>query len=283
MTFSDGLAAAAIALSLSTILFGVLFYKWQTEQGARIADTINNFAKEMHAVLGEIKGLTTSTREQQERQTETLINALADRQRMEAAVAAEDVTGEGVRDILQRLQGLEEALPTAADGTRPELEEIRERLDSLAKQVGGAVQQAPGPEAAEIFREMLDHAIRAGGPREPGLLGNGGGVSLVFYPREIAQGGEVRIAPSGWVPRGDFEDLRCSVSSPNGLPWQGDIHQDLKWGSPPSIGFPSGFPGASTDAPGEYLVSVSRRERGSWKVVAAGAFYVVPPIGQRHD
>jgi hypothetical protein len=282
MEFSDGLAVAAIALSLSTIFFGVLFYHWQTEQGARIAQTISDFAKEMHAVLGEIKGLTTSTREQQERQTETLINALADRQRTEAAVAAEDVAGEGVRDILQRLQGLEETLPTAADGTRPELEEIRERLDSLAKQVGGAVQQATAANLG-LFREMLDRALRAEGSGEHGPLGNGGGISLVFYPREIAQGGDVRIAPSGWVSSGDFEDLRCLVSSPHGLTWEGEVHQDLKWGSPPSIGFPSGFPGASTDTPGQYLVTVLRRGRAGWESAAGGAFYVSPPTVQRHD
>lgn len=268
---SDGLAVAAIVLALFTVLLGILFYKWQSD-----------LAKEMHGLLSKIEGLTTSTREQQQRETETLINALADRQRTEAAVAAEDVTGERVRDILQRLQGLEEALPTAADGTRPELEEIRERLDVLAQQVGAAVQQATDSQL-KMFREELDRSLRVEGLGGHDPLGNGGRISLVFYPPEIAQGGEVRIAPSGWVPRGDFEDLRCLVTAPRGVTWQGDIHQDLKWGSPPSIGFPSGFPGASTDTPGQYLVVVARREHGQWPEAATGAFYVSPPTVQRHD
>ena len=50
MEFSDGLAIAAIALALSGIFFGVLFYKWQSE-----------LAMDMHGVLSKIEGLTMST------------------------------------------------------------------------------------------------------------------------------------------------------------------------------------------------------------------------------
>lgn len=36
MTYSNGLALAATALSVGTIVLGILFYKWQKRQGERI-------------------------------------------------------------------------------------------------------------------------------------------------------------------------------------------------------------------------------------------------------
>jgi uncharacterized protein YoxC len=97
-------AAVAIALSLVAIAFELLFYRWQTEQGARITETINNFAKEMHGVLGEIKGLTTASLGELQEQFKWLLQARVGQER----VSMSEELQERVETIEQRVADVEE-------------------------------------------------------------------------------------------------------------------------------------------------------------------------------
>jgi len=69
------LAIAALIVSILAIVLGILFYRFQTQQGNRIIKDNTDFAKEMHGLLGEIRGVTTYTQEQMQKQFNTMLEA----------------------------------------------------------------------------------------------------------------------------------------------------------------------------------------------------------------
>jgi len=222
MTFSDGLAVAAIALSLSTIFFGVLFYRWQTEQGARISDTINKFAKEMHGVLGEIKGLTTGTREELQEQFKVVLQAAIGQER---ASMAEDVV-KRLEGVEQHVAGVEErSQATGDDELKTIVVELKRDLSSL-RQFG----DREGRSWLHFGWSKWDF--------------------LVIHPHAIGSGERVTI----WRPT-RLSDLpvgsyMCEVRMPDGRSLS-----KLWPDSQPQLVFPDDFRGGSTDLEGEYAVT----------------------------
>lgn len=172
MDFSDGLAVAAIALALSTIFLGVLFYRWQTEQGREITKTINDFAKEMHAVLGEIKGLTTGTREQLQDQFKWLLQAAVGEER---ATLASDVAQkldalEGAFAGLEAKagSGLNEQLGAEVEALKERVSSLSSELSAVARKAADAAAQPAAPRGSET--PFLDELIQMGTFREAPLL-----------------------------------------------------------------------------------------------------------------
>ncbi len=261
-------AIAAIAITLFGVILQWLAYRATIDQAQKAAQNVADMRTEMHGLVGELRGLTERLVEAQERQFNRMLDAFVTRPGVAAEVAEQ--TGESA----DRLQKMSEAMDALKEEVRQAAgsAEVEGKLDELAGRL-----EAVSRSARRAAR-LAEGAARRGAP-----LGELGSISLIFYPREIEQGGEVRIAPSGWRPKGDMEYLRCAVMSPDGQVWDGEFHQDLKWGSPPSLAFPSAFPGASTELPGEYQVNVARSEGGKWMIEALGSFYVSSSVRGPHD
>lgn len=243
MEFSDGLAVAAIALALSTIFLGVLFYRWQTDQGREVTKTINDFAKEMHAVLGEIKGLTTGTREQLQEQFTLALKAAVGQDR---ALVAEDLADK-LRHIEDRMSGLEEsAAGQVGEELRSQIDGLREQVSSLAAELAAAAREASS--AASFLTSA-----------EPS-----GEAALLPDPREVKRGEKVTLHISG-VALGrslvlGIASARCEVRMPDGT----RVDADFPPHRAPVLVFPDDFSYASTDLPGEYRVRAYGTKRMSF-------------------
>jgi hypothetical protein len=123
LTFSDGLAVAAIALSFFTIFLGVLFYKWQ-----------GDLAREMHSLLGEIKTRTTRTEEELQAQFKLVLEAALGQQRVSI--------GEEVAPRVDALEGqlgeLEVKLSATSDAAlRTIVADLKRDVSSLKGELAG--------------------------------------------------------------------------------------------------------------------------------------------------
>jgi uncharacterized protein YoxC len=230
MEFSDGLAVAAIALALSTIFLGVLFYRWQTEQGREITRTVNDFAKEMHAVLGEIKGLTTGTREQLQEQFKFVLDRAFGRGRASLA-----------EDVAQRLEVVERAFAdlSARAGAESEAElaadigTLKERVASLSSELSAVAKKAAEP---------AEPRVSSAQPRR---------ATLLIRPKRTRVGGKVGIRVFG-ATGGVFARTTCEVSTPQDETFAAEF-PGLTAGP---LVFPDDFEEASSDVAGLYEVAV---------------------------
>jgi hypothetical protein len=158
------LAAVAIALSVFAVAFELLFYNWQTGQGARITETVNNFAKEMHGVLGEIKGLTTGTWQELREQFKFVLDKALNQER--ASI------GEEVAPRVEALEGQIDALEaklstTGHDELSTMVGELKRDVGALQRDLAALRQSAPSvgrgeptdSEALRIARGFLGSKV----------------------------------------------------------------------------------------------------------------------------
>jgi hypothetical protein len=233
---------AAFVISIVSVLltavlagFGILFQwlvsKDTRQQGAEIRQDVGIFKSEASGLLGEIRGLTTQTRESQERQVETMLHALVDRTR--------EVTTTGAAGVMERIDAIEAALREEREPSEEvtaELHQLRERVEALSLDI---------PEAMQRAQPVMRGRVRV--------------VAVHVFPTAILPGENVEITVDC---TGDVQGLvvACGVATP----------EELAWGSKrvidrgregvgaghtfPSFRYPQDFPGATTEARGGYMV-----------------------------
>ena len=171
MTFTDGLTASAIILALVAIVSEIVFFIVQTDRAAKSQREISDYVGQMREVLGEIKGLTTGTREQLQEQFGQLLDFALGQQR--ASIGQE---------LEERVAGIEERVGGLAGGLSPEAEEqmdslmgeLKREVETLAKDIEALRQSAPPqpPPAARRGGEtpFLDELLQKETFRETPVL-----------------------------------------------------------------------------------------------------------------
>jgi len=263
------LSIAAMVLAVATIFFDILFYRWQTEQGARITGTVNDFAKEMHGVLGEIKGLTTGTRQELQEQFKFLLQAAVGQERVSIGEGLE----ERVATIEQRVAGVEERsqatddaeLTTMVGQLKRDVSSLQEGLAGLRQGAGAAGAGAlPDRRAVEIAEGFLSYGRT--------------GLPLLVEPPVVEPGGKVALRRVGGAATGTLTSLldssECEVRTPDGR-----VLSRSWLNSVPELVFPDDFRYASTELEGEYRVTVRHSPLFSItgegrEAVVRGQFYV---------
>ena len=131
MTFADGVAAVAIALSLFAILLGVLFYKWQSD-----------LARVMQSLLAEIRGRTTRTEEELQTVVKLAVQAV-EQERASTGEKFADTAGR-VEALEKQLARFEGKLSTAGDKEYKKLmDQLRQETSRLASDVAELKQKRP--------------------------------------------------------------------------------------------------------------------------------------------
>lgn len=253
MTFTDGLTASAIILAVLAIVSEIVFFVVQTQQAAKSQREISDYVGQMRGVLGEIKGLTTGTREQQQEQFKQVLDYLLGQQRTSIG-----------QELEERVAGIEERVAGLAGGPSPDakeqvdsrMEELKREIEGLAKDIEALGERAapqPPPALWGADRSLVDLVLRYGKKRGRAPF------MLAVHPGRVQVGGRLRIYQQGWIPTGDFETLDFTVMPPEGPKWTRRLLQEL--GGPAErdgFNFPDDFPGASTDVPGAYTVLAQR-------------------------
>jgi hypothetical protein len=230
------LVISIVALILAAILagFGVLL-QWlisrdTRQQATEIRQDVGSFKGEASAILGEIRGLTTQTRESQERQVDTMLHALVDR-------TTEAITT-GTAGLIERIDAIEGTLRQEREPSEQlagELRELRGKVEALSIDIPRAVQRAQ-PRMA------------------PPRIGR-----VHVIPHQVTPGEEVQIVLDC---EGDVEGLvaACGVATPEQRAWGSKRvinrgREGVGMGHTfPSFWYPRDFPGADSQASGGYYV-----------------------------
>jgi hypothetical protein len=209
------------------------------QQAAEIRQDVGNFKGEASALLGEIRGLTTETRESQERQVETMLHALVDR--------TTEATTTGTAGLIERIDAMEAALreerEPSGDLARG-LSELRDKVEALSIDI---------PRAAQRAQPRMGH------PR----IGR-----VNVFPPQLLPGEEVRILLDC---EGDVDGLvvACGVATPEQRVWGSKRvvvrgRDGVGMGHTfPSFWYPRDFPGADSHASGGYFVRGELRWPGT--------------------
>jgi hypothetical protein len=232
---------AALVISIVSVLltailasFGVLL-QWlisrdTRQQATEIRQDVGNFKGEASALLGEIRGLTTQTRESQERQFNTMLHAVVDR--------TTEATTTGTAGVIERIDAIEErlrALGAPSEELMGELHQLRGRVEALSFEI---------PRAAQRAQPRMGH------PK----IGR-----VYVIPPQVLPGEEVQIVLDC---EGDVEGLvaACGVATPEQRAWGAkrvvDPGRDgVGMGHTfPSFWYPRDFPDAHSRARGGHFV-----------------------------
>jgi hypothetical protein len=273
MTFTDGLTASAIILAVVAIGSEVLFFIVQTDRAAKSQREISDYVGQMREVLGKIEGLTTSTREEVWEQFKLLLEKVVGQERASIGQELE----ERVAAIEQRVVGVEDRSQAAGD------EELGTMVGELKRDVTSLQRDLVGLRES---RASAGADLGLGGTLGNIYLGRGGPPETVLVsidPQTIAPGGNVRIdiRTFGGLVLGVYipgARTACEVLTPDGRTLVARL-APLGFGEESAV-FPDDFPYGSSQAEGEYLVTVYRRGAGvsvageESKAVFRGSFYV---------
>jgi hypothetical protein len=246
---------AALVISIVSVLltailagFGVLL-QWlisrdTRQQATEIRQDVGNFKTEASALLGEIRGLTTETRQSQERQVETMINALVAR--------TTEATTTGAAGVIERIDAIEDrlrAVGVPSEELMSELGELRSKVEALSIEIPRAAQEAA--------------------PIEPTIT------RIVVMPREV-NAGETVVISLLYTGIGPNCIAACGVATPDGKT-VGATKLANPAGRLCVFAYPKDFPGADTNARGGYLINGELWRSGAPGVVlarSAGEFVV---------
>ena len=157
-----GLAITAVIFAIVAMFFEIFFYRWQTQQGQSISDNVSTFANEMHDLVGELRGLAAGTQETQQKQVQTMLDALVERQAPQVEAAVEASTQFSVSELAEKISHIESMVEQSpqSEAVHKELGAMRETLGSLQADMSDAVArglQSVTPESS---------AAKAKGPEE---------------------------------------------------------------------------------------------------------------------
>lgn len=139
-----GLAIAATILSITAILLEVFFYRTQTEQAHAIAKDNAEFTERMAGFLGELKGLTTTTRDQLQTQFDRMLEATLQRQAPAVETAVMSRLDSKVDEIIKTLTEtrLTEISAPATESGTAQAEQVVSLIESLRGELPAAIVSA---------------------------------------------------------------------------------------------------------------------------------------------
>jgi len=134
------LAIAALLLSLLAIASEIAFF------------IINSrVSKEMHGLLGELRGRASGTQEQLERHFASLLNAVIDK----GADKVSEETQAPIQELREHLEALEKKLPSAArEAVKGEMSTLEQRVNTLAQELAQKTRSALTKYSAEAMGEF---------------------------------------------------------------------------------------------------------------------------------
>ena len=252
----SALFISALALIVTVLLagFGMLF-QWLISQDTRqqateIRKDVAEFKVEVSSLLGEIRGLTTETRQSQERQMDTMIHAFISR--------TTEATSTGTANIDKRIDAIQAALgdQQISDQVRAELGELRSAVESLKYSI---------PTAA--------HSAAA--------LGLGRIKYVTVTPVTVSPGASVEILVGYDAPQQVEYILTCVVNSPSAARYIKVVKGPFAPGEW-LFRFPQEFWGAKLEAHGQYEVVAQLHlpEPGGLLDTAASSFLCMEREGQ---
>jgi len=238
----SALFISALALIVTMLLAGLgMLFQWLVskdtrQQATEIRKDVGDFKAEAGQILGEIRGLTTDTREAQKDQVSKMLDMIAQR--------TTAVTSSGTADIVDRIDAVEAALEEQPPA------EVSRQLESLRQLVGElpyAINRSLQPAAWRVGSE--------GGLSEPGKYAN---LRLILNRQEVARGGTLRIhvvaEDVGLAPL----YVSCGVTTPSGRMFSQKVPAVRGGGrGEPFAAFeyPFDYPDADTNELGEYIVT----------------------------
>jgi len=228
------LVISIVSLLMALLLAGFgtilqwLISKDTRQQGTEIRNDVASFKTEVSSLLGEIRGLTTETRQTQERQMDTMIHAITG----QATVA----TATGAANIEQRIDAMEAALgdqhlPQEVQG---EIRDLRRTVEALRYQIPAAmrtVRPVPDP-----FTEIVTVAVT------PSMVPSGGSAAI-------------KCIVNMKRPRRDLF-LSCGVTTPRQTMFNLRTNVPLAPESSFVFRFPEEYAGADSIAAGDYIATV---------------------------
>ncbi len=227
------LLAALILAGFGTLLQW-LVSKDTRQQATDIRKDIGDFKSEASSLLGEIRGLTTQTRESQERQFDTMLQWFIDKTKEAASTS--------IANAVESIDAVDEAIQQQkpSEQVRDELRQARNLVEHIPLQVQNAVDELTPGTIAKI-------------------------VAFTVNPVVASKGGRVRVditclalAPRYLWP-GDYPPLvSCGVTAPDGKMFT--RKSPMLFGTGRGEGFlrfdyPLDFPEADSETMGEYIVT----------------------------
>lgn len=154
----ESLAITALILAVVAFAANLAFFAIQSWQANSVKKENTEFAKEMHAVLGEIKGLTNATREQMQTQFDKMLDATLERQREVVSEAVTSDTVAQVEEITKRLDTVtsDEA---SSKSMKEEIQKVKESLDSFKDTLADSVAGAFDSQRTEANGESLAYPV----------------------------------------------------------------------------------------------------------------------------
>lgn len=222
---------AAVVISIIAVMLAAILACFGIGLQWMISRDTRGQATQAESLLSEIRGLTTITRETQERQFDTVLQAVVRR--------TSEVTTTGSDGIIERINGIEAALAEGRDPSERvsgELRQLRAMVETLKHEIPRAMQET-GPSAEPPRIQRLDlHAQRWA----------------------VGERVEIRLSwhsPGGWLQYAMV--VGCRVVAPDTsmsityeeldlLPGHHERH----------FTYPDDFRDARTDLAGRYLVEV---------------------------
>jgi len=251
----SALFISALALIVTVLLAGLgLLLQWliskdTRQQATEIRKDVAEFKAEASSLLGEIRGLTTETRQSQERQMDTMIHAFISR--------TTEAASTGTANIDKRIDSIEAALgdQQISEQVRSELGDLRSAVESLKYNIPTAARSAAALGWGRIRHLTVD--------------------SVVFT------GGTVEILVGYDVPLHVAHRLLCHVFSPSLRAYSAETRGHL----PPGewlFTYPRSFPGADLEAYGTYSVRAELllEESGELLDTAMSSFLCMEREGQ---
>lgn len=135
MEFQDviivGLAIAALALSIISIVFGIIFFRMQMQQARSMMKDTSDFTQQMNALLNEIRINQNVTGQQIKDQYDKLLDAALQGSGSSINVAATSAVQ--VEELNKRLDSLEEAVTGLKEPEKVEVQirDLRRSMEAL--------------------------------------------------------------------------------------------------------------------------------------------------------
>jgi uncharacterized protein (DUF697 family) len=160
-----GLAIAALALSILSIVFGIIFFCTQIQQAKRMMKDTSDFTQQMTTLLNEVRIIQNVTGQQIKDQYDKLLDAALHGSGSPVNVAATSAVqveelGKRLESLEKEVKGLKEPQKVEAQtkAVRAALERLKTTVGQLATHVTEEEREQPRPRPR--FEKFTEHARR---------------------------------------------------------------------------------------------------------------------------
>lgn len=155
-TLNLALAVVAIILAVGAVVAEIAFFVIQTKQANEVRKDNAEFAKEMHGLLGELRGRTAETRQRLETQYDKMLETFLRRQGQAVEEAVESETSETAQILLEGLGTIGSSLEDVAKRgeVQQEMTRLRNVVASLEERVSSAARRSAASSASDSAMKL---------------------------------------------------------------------------------------------------------------------------------